>query len=125
MQPADIDRLRSIKTLAQLVAYLRDELDWPIGLDDVEDVTFTYDPAELGFDAKATVRIKEVKQLRPLHASQPWGVFWVNFEKKRLPVVMLRRALGHVVVKKRAGAGRADQKAWRMNDLLFISAYGE
>ena len=125
MQPADIDRLRSIKTLVQLLAYLRDELDWPIGSDDVEDVTFTYDPAELGFNAKATVQIKEVKQLRPLHANQPWGVFWVNFEKKRLPVVMLRRALGHLVVKKRAAAGRADQKAWRMNDLLFISAYGE
>jgi hypothetical protein len=125
MAPADIDRLRNVKTLAQLMAYLRDELDWPIGSHDVEDVTFTYDPAELGFNAKATVHIKEVKQLRPLHANQPWGVFWVNFEKKRLPVVMLRRALGHLVVKKRASAGRADQKAWRMNDLLFISAYGE
>jgi hypothetical protein len=38
---------------------------------------------------------------------------------------MLRRALGHLVVKKRATASNANHRAWQMNDLLFISAYGE
>lgn len=125
MPTSIIDRLRGIKTLPQLIAYLRDELDWPIESGDAEDVIFEYDPAELGFDAETSVHIKEVKQLRPLHAQQPWGVFWINFEKKRLPVVMLRRALGHLVVKKRAASNKASQRAWEMNDLLFISAYGE
>ena len=125
MQYTDLDRLRSIKTLPSLVAYLRDELDWPIDADAIEDVTFDYDPTELGFLAATAVHIKEVKQLRPLHANQPWGVFWINFEKKRLPVVMLRRALGHLAVKKRASANKAMQRAWHMHDLLFISACGE
>jgi flagellar biosynthesis regulator FlbT len=120
------DRLRSIKTLPQLIAYLRDCLDWPVDQDAVEDeVTYEYAPEELGFDTASAVHIKEIKQLRPLDSRQPWGVFWVNFEKKRLPVVMLRRILGHLVLKKRATANKASQRAWQLNDLLFISAYGE
>jgi predicted helicase len=121
----DLDRLRSIKTLPSLIAYLRDELDWPIEADDTEDVTFDYAPEELGFDKADAVHIKEIKQLRPLDAKQPWGIFWVNLEKKRLPVVMLRRILANLVLKKRAAANKASQRAWHLNDLLFISAYGE
>src|SRR5262245_29127667 len=116
-----LERLRSIKTLPSLINYLRDELDWPVDSDAVEDVTFDYDPADLGFDAATSVAIKEVKQLRPLDSQQPWGVFWVNFEKKRLPVTMLRRALGNLVVKKRTAGSKAAQRAWQLNDLLFIS----
>jgi predicted helicase len=121
----DLDRLRSIKTLPSLIAYLRDELDWPIEADETEDVKFDYDPEELGFDTADAVHIKEIKQLRPLAANQPWGIFWVNLEKKRLPVVMLRRILAHLVLKKRATANKASQRAWHLHDLLFISAYGE
>src|ERR1017187_6508072 len=122
---ADLDHLRSIKTLPSLIAYLRDELDWPIEADETEDVTFDYDPEELGFDKADAVHIKEIKQIRPLDAKQPWGIFWVNLEKKRLPVVMLRRILANLVLKKRASANKASQRAWHLNDLLFISAYGE
>ncbi|MBU1207624.1 MAG: hypothetical protein KKH04_11950 [Proteobacteria bacterium] len=124
-QYPDIERLRSIKTLPQLIAYLRDELEWPIGRDDIEDVTFDYDPEELGFDAASSVRFKEIKQIRPLESNQPWGIFWINFEKKRLPVVMLRRILANLAIKKRPSARKGDRPAWRPHDLLFISAYGE
>ncbi len=123
---ANLDHLRALKTLPQLIAYLRDELDWPVDQDAVEnDVTFDYAAEELGFDSATAVHIKEIKQLRPLDSRQPWGVFWVNFEKKRLPVVMLRRILGHLVLQKRADAKKATQRAWHLHDLLFISAYGE
>jgi len=121
----DFERLRSIRRLDQLLAYLRDELDWPVDSDDVEDVTFDYDPEELGFTADAVVHIREIKQLRPLVTGQPWGIFWVSFEKKRLPVVMMRRILAHLVVKRRAAARDTDRHRWQLNDLLFISAYGE
>lgn len=122
----NLDQLRSLKTLSQLIAYLRDELDWPVDQDAVEDdVTYDYTAEELGFDESTAVHIKEIKQLRPLDSRQPWGVFWVNFEKKRLPVVMLRRILGHLVLKKRADPKKASQRAWHQHDLLFISAYGE
>lgn len=121
----DIERLRSIKTLPQLVIYLRDDLDWPIESDDVEEVTFDYDPKELGFDSSSAVEIKEIKQIRPLETRQPWGIFWINFEKKRLPIVVLRRILANLAVKKRSSARRGDRPSWRENDLLLISAYGE
>ena len=85
----DKERLRSIKTFPSLVKYLRDELDWPIESDNFEELTFDYAPEELGLDAQTAVKIKEVKQLRPLVSNQPWGIFFVNFEPKRLPVVVL------------------------------------
>jgi hypothetical protein len=125
MPHANTERLRSIKTLASLVAYLRDELDWPIEAGDADDITFDYAPSELGIDEKAAVRIKEIKQLRPLTGNQPWGIFFVNFEKKRLPVVIMRLILRALVFKKRASANHAERQAWQPNDLLFISAYGE
>jgi hypothetical protein len=80
-----IERLRGIKTLAQLLAYLRDELDWPIGADDVEDVTFDYSREELGLDAKHVAGIKEIKQLRPLSANQPWGIFFLISKRSVYP----------------------------------------
>ena len=36
----DLERLRSIKTLPQLIAYLRDVLDWPIEQSAVADTRF-------------------------------------------------------------------------------------
>ena len=125
MPDPDVDRLRSIKTFPSLVKYLRDELDWPIESEDFDDLTFDYEPEELGIDAKNAAKIQEIKQLRPLESNQPWGIFFVKFEPKRLPVVALRRVLRSLVIKKRASAARAQQATWQLHDLLFISSYGE
>ncbi len=65
-----IERLREIKTFPSLVKYLRDELDWPIETDNFDDLTLDYEPEELGIDAKTAVKIKEIKQLRPLSSKQ-------------------------------------------------------
>lgn len=121
----DSASLRSIHSFKQLVAYLRSELDWPIESDDFEELTFDYAAEELGLDKATAVKIKEIKQLRPLSSKQPWGIFFVNFEPKHLPVVALRRILSTLVLKKRQSANRAQQAAWRLHDLLFISSYGE
>lgn len=121
----ELQRLQEIKTLPSLVKYLREELNWPIESDDLELTTFEYEVAELGFDAAASADIEEVRQLRPLTPNQRWGIFWVKFGKKQLPVQMLRRALGNLVVKKRASTKKSDKAAWHMHDLLFISAYGD
>ena len=118
-------QLHSIRDFKQLVRYLEDELGWPLDGYAMEDITFEYEPSELGLDAKSAVRIKEIKQLRPLTGSQPWGIFFVNFEKKNLPVVVMRKLLRALVFKKRASANKSDQQAWQAHDLLFISAYGE
>ena len=119
------ERLARIRSFTQLVAYLRDELGWPIVSDDFEELTFEYTPAELGIDAKNAAKIQEIKRLRPLVAGQPWGIFFVKFEPKRLPVVALRRILGQVALKKRASANWSERQAWAADDLLFVSNYGE
>jgi hypothetical protein len=37
--------------------------------------------------------VREIKQIRPLASGQPWGIFWIEFENKRLPVVVMRHIL--------------------------------
>src|ERR1019366_5596158 len=123
--PDQRDALRNIRTFPQLIKYLRDELEWPIESEDFEELTFDYTPEELGIDTASAAKIQEIKRLRPLSAGQPWGIFFVKFEPKRLPVVALRRVLSRVVLKKRASANSADRAAWQADDLLFISNYGE
>jgi len=117
--------LRTIKTFPLLIKYLRDELNWPIESTDFDELTFDYNPEELGLDKETAVKIKEIKQLRPLHTNQPWGIFFINFEPKSLPVVVLRRILRSLVIKKRQSANKAQQATWKLHDLLFISSYGE
>ena len=119
------ERLAHIRRFDQLVAYLRDELGWPIDSDDFEELTFEYTPEELGIDTKNAAKIQEIKRLRPLVPGQPWGIFFVKFEPKRLPVLALRRILGQVALKKRTSANKSERQAWAADDLLFVSNYGE
>jgi len=123
--PDQREALRSIHTFPQLIKFLRDDLDWPIESDDFEELTFDYTPEELGIDTASAAKIQEIKRLRPLSVGQPWGIFFVKFEPKRLPVVALRRVLSRVVLKKRASANSAERAAWEADDLLFISNYGQ
>ena len=119
------NQLRDIRTFPALVKYLESELEWPIDADSFEALTFEYLPAELGLKDADAVKIKRIHQLRPLATGQPWGIFFVEFEKKRLPVVVLRCILSHLVVKKRQSANKSDQAVWNPEDLLFISAFGD
>jgi predicted helicase len=119
-------KLATIKRFDQLIAYLRDEMGWPIENGSAfEDLTFEYLPEELGIDSKTAAKIQEIKRLRPLSPKQPWGIFFVKFEPKKLPVVALRRILGQVALKQRASANSAERAAWAADDLLFVSNYGE
>ena len=117
--------LRSIRTFKELTRYLEEQLDWPLDEYGFDDLTFTYDPPELGLKPEDAVKVRTIHQLRPFKTGQPWGIFFVEFEKKRLPIVVLRRILRHLVVKKRASANAADAKRWQSRDLLFISAWGD
>lgn len=119
------ERLARIRRFDQLVAYLRDELDWPIDSDDFEELTYDYEAHELGIDDRNAAKIQEIKRLRPLVAGQPWGVFFVKFAPKRLPVVALRRILSKVEIRARPQAHVADRPSWAPDDLLFVSSYGD
>jgi len=119
------DALRNIRTFPQLIKFLREKLDWPIVSENFEDLTFDYTPEELGIDTKSAAKIQEIKRLRPLSSTQPWGIFFVKFEPKNLPVIVLRRILNQVALKKRGSANSAERTAWAADDLLFVSNYGE
>lgn len=117
--------LQAIRSFDDLLMYLEEQLDWPLQGYTLDEAAFTYEPAELGLkDADAT-RIRAIRQLRPLTQGQPWGIFFVEFEHKKLPVVALRRILSHLVVKKRAIASQAMAPAWHAEDLLFVTAFGD
>src|SRR5205807_530918 len=120
--------LAKIKRFDQLITYLRDEMGWPIARDsfeEVDDLFYDFTAAELGIDPKTAAKIESIKRLRPLSPKQPWGIFFVKFEPKNLPVVALRRILSQVALKKRASANSAERAAWAADDLLFVSNYGE
>jgi hypothetical protein len=121
-------RLAAIKRFDQLIVYLRDDMGWPIARDsfeDVDDLFYDFTADELGIDPQNAAKIQEIKRLRPLSAKQPWGIFFVKFEPKRLPVVALRRILSQVALKKRASTSSTERAAWAADDLLFVSNYGE
>ena len=123
MSHADIEKLKSVKDFDGLVEYLMYELDWPIEADNADDITFKYRPEELGIESGHAAKIKTIKQIRPLTDTQPYGVFYIEFEPKKLPVVVLRRILRSLVTSKR---GKSDGMAtWDMGDLLFITTLGE
>lgn len=118
--PAD---LRAITDFDALLAWLGEELDWPIADYGLEDLTFEYDAAELGLKDEEAEKLEGggIRQLRPLPGGQPFGIFFVEFGAATLPVVVLRRVLNALVVKKRASA---DRQRWDAADLLFLSAFG-
>jgi hypothetical protein len=122
--------LADIKTFDHLLPWLSSNLNWP--MDEIEiaeetafdDLTFEYEAKELGLKQDDIAHVREIRQLRPLVTGQPWGIFFVNFEDKKIPVGVLKRILGGLTIKKRQSANKAEQKAWTLHDLLFISASG-
>lgn len=122
---ASSQKLRGVNNFTSLVSYLRNELKWPIETDNWDDLTFEYDPEELGLQKEYGNAIHKLWQLRPLNNRQPWGIFFVEFKKKKLPIVVLRRILRGLVIRKRASAKAAEKPSWAGDDLLFISALGD
>jgi hypothetical protein len=119
--------LRTITDFEELIAYLRDELNWPVEDYKLDQLTFEYDADELGLKDEEAEKLKDgtIRQLRPLHGGQPFGIFFVEFGEAKLPVVVLRRILNALVIKKRNSSNPADRQRWDAADILFISAFGE
>lgn len=124
-------KLADVKTFDQLLPWLASSLDWPVDEIDIapetafDDLTYEYEAKELGLKQEDIAHIREIRQLRPLVTNQPWGIFFVNFEDKKIPVGVLKRILGGLTIRKRQAANKAEQKAWTLHDLLFISSSGK
>ncbi len=122
---SEAERLRQISTFEDLIEYLEYELDWPLQEYGFDELTFEYTPEELGLREEEIAKIRSIHQLRPIHDQQPWGIFFIEFDRKRLPVVAMRRILNRLVIKKRSSANSSVRARWEMSDLLFISSFGE
>ncbi|MDD3051407.1 MAG: N-6 DNA methylase, partial [Candidatus Cloacimonetes bacterium] len=61
--------------------------------------------------------ISSIRQLRPLVDNQPWGIFFLDFKKRSLPIGALRKILSGLVFSKRRNTEHA---VWDKSELLFI-----
>jgi hypothetical protein len=114
-----------VKSFESLVEFLVDELGWQIEIDKFDNLDllgYDFTPEELGLKEEHAAQIREIKQLRPI-ADEPWGIFWIDFEPRKLHITALRRVLSKFVTKKRAN--HSDRATWDTEDLLFITAQGE
>jgi len=131
-RPLKVASLREIRNIAALLRFLSDDLDWPVGLtepdafidEDLDDLTWDWDPDELGIRPEQVERLRRLRELRPLTTSQPWGIFVLEFDGSRLPVGQLRRILKALVRTKRA-ANNPNRRTWDREDLLFVVTSGE
>ncbi len=127
-EPADhAELLRRIRTFAQVFQYLVDVLGWPLDADHFEDddltaVTYDWDPDELGIPDEKLRDLQRLRQMAPISANQPWGVFFLEFTGSRLPITQVRRLLQALVTKKRVG--NPSRRTWQLDDLLFIVITG-
>lgn len=120
------DTILGIKDFSSLVNFLVDELNWPITLenfDDIDILAFDFTPEELNLPEEHIAKIKTIKQLRPLSSEQPWSVFWIDFEPRKLPITALRRILNCFAAKKRQQLSH--RATWEVEDLLFITGQGQ
>src|SRR5690606_35389003 len=108
-----IMRIDGVTNLKQLLCYLEEELDWPVANMAIEEVTFRYDPAEdLGLSARACAAVAAVYQLRSLTFDQPFGIFFLEFTARCLPLAVLRRVLQALASRRRAGMNPVDRRTW-------------
>ena len=117
---------RATGSVEALLELLFDGLDWPRPAHlEVEDVPLIdLRPADLHLREDAIARLSSVKQLPPLTAQQPFGVFILTFEGDRLPIGAIRRVVDGVVRRKRT-RGPAGSAVWDLDDLMFFCRTGD
>lgn len=116
--------LNDVYDLVTLLKFCSLNLGWKIEEDyfeDVDELTFDYTPEDLGMNPDDFSKIRKFRQLRPLVEDQPWGIFAVDFESKRLDVTALRKILHGLL----PHHNTFEQKTWKCNHLLFLCFWGE
>jgi len=117
----DIRNIHNFKTLLQ---WLSRELNWNTDIDefeDIEDITYDFSAEDIHLKPEEFAKIVSLKQLRPLHEKQPWGIFALEFEGKRFELSSLRKILSGLVPKRR----NRDHAVWDRKNLLFFCFWGE
>lgn len=115
---------RAPRSLDDLMALLRDGLNWPFPEDLAwDDVELEWSPEELNLNPDRVARLTRISQVPPLTGNQRAGVFVLQFDGGALPVGALRRVVDKLVVTKRA-QHRGSNPMWELDDLVFFAATG-
>ena len=123
--PDDIHNIHDFDTLLD---FLREKLDWHIPEDvELEDLAFPWSPEDLDLDELTDELIVDCQQLPPFPTSQPtfefventqpWGIFFLQFDSELVYRTALRRVLRGLVERRDRDASLP---AWRHDHLLFI-----
>lgn len=115
---------KNVSNLDTLLQYCAETLSWRIDeeyFEDLDELTYDFEAADLGLKEEAFTKIKSLKQLRPLVENQPWGIFAVDFESKKLEISAVRKILCKLI----CSPHNADYKTWACDQLLFLCFWGE
>ena len=123
--PNDIHNIRDFDTLLD---FLREKLSWHIPEDvELEDIAFPWTAEDLDLDELAEELVINCQQLPPFPTSQPtlgifedtqpWGIFFLQFDSEKVYRTALRRVLRGLVERRDRDASLP---AWRHDHLLFI-----
>ncbi len=122
--PNDIQNIRDFDTLLD---FFRDKLDWHIPEDvELEDVAFPWSAEDLDLDEPTEERIVECQQLPPFprirttlfgEETQPWGIFFLQFNSEHIYRTALRRVLRGLVERRDRDP---NLPSWQHDQLLFI-----
>ena len=117
--------IRTVRDMNGLITYFSENLGWEIDLndfDDIEDISYEFDAADIGLKDEAFAKIASMRQLQPLVDDQQWGIFCIEFESQRFEVSAIRKILSGLIPRRRASV---DHAMWQQQDLLFICNWGE
>ncbi|MDE0326139.1 MAG: Eco57I restriction-modification methylase domain-containing protein [Candidatus Poribacteria bacterium] len=123
--PNDIHNIQNFDTLLD---FLREKLGWYIPEDvELEDIAYPWSPEDLDLDELTEERIPECKQLPSFPTNQqtfgifedtqPWGIFFLQFDSESIYRTALRRVLRGLVERRDRDASLP---AWQHDHLLFI-----
>lgn len=117
------NQLRDIRKFTDLVRYLETELEWLVEAGSFDDLTFEYQPSELGVRDEDAVKIKKKSPASPSRERSALGHFLYRIRKKE---TAHRRPAPHSQspdYKKRATANQSERAAWQPgNRTIFFSS---
>ncbi len=122
------NNIQNIGDFDTLLDFLREELNWPIPKNvELEDITFPWTAEDLDLDELTEELVINCQQLPPFPTNQPtlgifedtqpWGIFFLQFDSEMIYRTALRRALRGLVETRDRDASLP---AWKHDHLLFI-----
>ena len=122
------DDIQNINDFDTLLDFLREKLGWYIPEDvELEDIAFPWSPEDLDLDELTEELVVDCQQLPPFptnqlefdfsDSTQPWGIFFLQFDSELVYRTALRRVLRGLVERHDRDASLP---AWKHDHLLFI-----